>query len=289
MVIVGLASSWEVRAQTPSLEEVDRLVAAGQVDQARGLLELWWGDRYDGADRLERQRALLQRARLTSDAQEAEPLYRRLAVEFPGGPYTDEALLRLAQLAEIRGDWEQARRHLGTLLEQHSESPLRLEARAWLERRDERERLFPEQEGATEPQPQLEPEAELDPQPGPELEPEPESRTHPLPPLDPDPAPSPDPLPPAAEETAPSPPTDWSYTLQLGAFSERWRAEDLLHRARAAGLEARMVRVGGGELVRVRVEAFPTHSEAEERMAQVLELGFEVLVASDREREVGDP
>ena len=120
-----------------SLDEVDALIAEGRTEDARAALVAWTGtDSGDAAghrggravSRADAQRALWLRALLTVDPTQAAVDYQRLVVEYPGGPYSDRALLRLAQGAEAQGDPGRARSLLTSLLRDYPASPLRLDA-----------------------------------------------------------------------------------------------------------------------------------------------------------------
>jgi hypothetical protein len=76
------------------------------------------------------------------------------------------------------------------------------------------------------------------------------------------------------------------HAVQLGAFDSDTRARELLEQARAAGLEARLVRVSGSQLIRVRSGRFRTEVEARARRGRIVRLGFEALVVDDAAREV---
>ena len=78
----------------------------------------------------ERQRGTWLRALLTIDPEMAALDLRRLVVEYPGGPFSDRALLRLAHGAWSRSERTAALRHLRALLRDYPESPLRVEARS---------------------------------------------------------------------------------------------------------------------------------------------------------------
>ena len=137
MVPVFLLGPWPTRAQTPpGLAQIDSLVMAGRTEDARQSLMTWW-DRVNAPDdskerapagRTEQQHALWLRAVLTVDPAQASVDYQRLVVEYPGGPYSDRALLRLAQAAEARGDFVRAQGHLRSLLRDYPTSPARLDA-----------------------------------------------------------------------------------------------------------------------------------------------------------------
>lgn len=117
-----------------SLDLVEELMADSRYLEARGVLLDWWEDRAASAERGELQRAIWLRAVLTVDPTLAEQDFRRLAIEFPGGPWSDEALMRLARIAELRGDIGTARAHLEVLVRDYPGSPLRPEARLLRER-----------------------------------------------------------------------------------------------------------------------------------------------------------
>lgn len=137
-ILCGLVLGGPGTAQAqPVLDRVDSLTAAGRIDEARRTLEAWWNGSRGEASRLELQRGLWLRARLTLESEPAELDYRRLAVEYPGGPYSDGALLRLGQAAAARGDARAAADHFRTLVQDYPGSPHRLEAQAWLGRRGE--------------------------------------------------------------------------------------------------------------------------------------------------------
>jgi len=128
-----------------SLEEVEALMARGRILEAREVLEAWWDEQGPNVGRMDRQHSLWLRARLTVDPSMAEMDLRRLVLEFPGGPYSDDALLRLAQSAELRGDLRGAHSQYTALLRGYPSSPLREVAEAWLrERGPEVEALGPE-------------------------------------------------------------------------------------------------------------------------------------------------
>jgi hypothetical protein len=115
------------------LDRVETLIADGDVVQAREQLLAWWDGPRAGAAREEVQRGLWLRGLLNLDPSQATLDYTRLTVEYPGGPFTDRALHRLAGVARARGDLAEARRHYAVLARDYPSSPLRLEARAWLD------------------------------------------------------------------------------------------------------------------------------------------------------------
>jgi tetratricopeptide (TPR) repeat protein len=126
---VALLTALPVGAQT--LDEVSRHLRDGRMQEARSAL-LAWERAADRPGRLDRQRALWLKGLLTLDPEQAAASYMRLVVEYPGGPFTDRALLRLAMAADVRGDTEEAAEHYTRLARDHPASPLGDDARAWL-------------------------------------------------------------------------------------------------------------------------------------------------------------
>ncbi|MBI4540218.1 MAG: SPOR domain-containing protein [Gemmatimonadetes bacterium] len=120
-------------AQQLALQAIDSLAAAGQVGAARTALDEWWRADAVAASRAELQRAIWLRGKLSLDAERAERDYQRLVLEYPGGPYTDGALLRLGLAARERGDAAKAASYFETLLRDYPASPYRHEATQWLE------------------------------------------------------------------------------------------------------------------------------------------------------------
>jgi hypothetical protein len=123
----------ECRAQeSATLERVETLMAEGRILQARQTLEAWWARVGPDASRTEWQRSIWLRGRLTVDPAMAELDYRRLVLEYPGGPYSDDALYRLGQLAQARGDLRETQSHFQMLVRDYPSSPRSPEAERWL-------------------------------------------------------------------------------------------------------------------------------------------------------------
>lgn len=277
--------------QTPHLAEAERLMTDGRFAEARTALEAWYEAEGEGADRIERQYAIWLRALLTTDPEEAELDYRRLVIEYPGGQYSDGALLRLAQGARAWGDLEATRRYLEILVRDYPLSPLRVEARTFLARLDQTPPLrglvgAPASPGtpAGNPAPPgpASPVSEAPPSLPPPASPEgwvsgAGPTVGPVPAVDPPNSPI-GPAPPAGEGI---------FTLQLGAFSTDARAAMVAGDARSAGIDVRIVKVEGSDLIRVRHGAFLTREEAEVGAQLLRSLGLEAVITSDRDREQG--
>lgn len=138
-ILVTVASQGRAAAQrrtsgrdTVTLDHVENLVEAGRTGDARTALLDWWSHSLPKASRRDVQRGLWLRARLTVDPSQAELDYTRLVVEYPGGPYSAQALLRLAQAAWASGDSAEAVRNVTRLSREYPGSRIDGEARAWL-------------------------------------------------------------------------------------------------------------------------------------------------------------
>jgi hypothetical protein len=261
--------------QSPELDAVESHIASGRFPEAREGLEQWWAGESD-ATRQERQQALWLRARLTVDPELAELDYRRLVIEYPGGPWSDAALIRLAQGAEFRGDEVAARQYLEILVRDYPASPHRVEARDRLARLEApRTPTGEESEGLPRVIPAPAPDAPPGADPGRGAERAPEGEAAPptaLPPVLPEPE----------EEAAPPTP----YTVQLGAFSSPEGAGSLADRARSAGMAVRVTQVEGSPLFRVRMGGYLSRAEAEQAAELPRQLGFDVVLGSDGDREI---
>ncbi len=118
--------------QPLTLDNVEELARVGRTESAREALQRWWDRSYAEASRRDAQRGLWLRGKLATDPAEAAIDFRRLVVEYPGGPYSDQALFRLAQAAFAQGDSAQAARDVERLQREYPSSAARREAEAWL-------------------------------------------------------------------------------------------------------------------------------------------------------------
>ncbi len=130
MVLVALPTmAW---GQSGALQRIETLISTGQVVAAREELADWWEEGFPTASRQDLQQGLWLRGKLTVDPDIAEVDYTKLVVEFPGGRYSDQALLRLAYASHARGDLAHALEHVRMLLRDYPSSPTRLDAERWL-------------------------------------------------------------------------------------------------------------------------------------------------------------
>ena len=134
-VLLALATLPDLgAAQESALDRAESLAAAGRVDQARDALTDWWGRDRSGATRQDRQRALWLRGSLTVDRSLAELDYHRLALEYPGGPYSARAIERLGMGAQAAGEWGQASEHFRRIVTEYPGAQEAAAARIWLSR-----------------------------------------------------------------------------------------------------------------------------------------------------------
>lgn len=269
----GATVSFAVRAdavQVPSLERIDSLTARGRVEAAREMLTAWWDARFEGAPPLERQRALWLRGKLTVDPGMARRDYLRLILEYPGGPHSADALLRLGQTEHGAGRMAAAGRYFEQLLRDYPDSPHRLEARRWLD--ENRAAVARARAEAPRGPPER---ARQGPDDG-------AGRAEP-PSSD---AGAPEPEPSGGDPPATSPASAGPISVQLGAFSSEERARELTREVRAEGVDGlRLVRVGDSPLTRVRAGRFPDREAAEALRAQLRDAGFDAVIVTDTDGE----
>jgi cell division septation protein DedD len=136
MVLVVLSTGSVVlprlAAAQSGLEQVEQLTRLGRTEDARTALMTWWSEERSDASRRELQRGLWLRGRLTVDPVQAELDFRRLAVLYPSGQFTADAILRLAQASWAMGDEQGARGHVATLTRDYPNSDASDQAEAWL-------------------------------------------------------------------------------------------------------------------------------------------------------------
>jgi cell division septation protein DedD len=78
---------------------------------------------------------------------------------------------------------------------------------------------------------------------------------------------------------------DW--TVQLGAFAARGRADGFADRLRDAGFEVRVVQVEGSDLWRVRSGRFPDDGDARDLYDRVRAAGFDAAIVPGASTERG--
>ncbi len=249
VAFLSLCPAW-VDAQErepPSLDHVEELARQGRTSEARDVLTAWWAAEGAEASRRDTQRGLWLRGILTTDPAEAEFDFQRLVIEYPGGLYADRALLRLAQGAYAAGDSATAAAYVARLAREYPATSARREAEAWL--------------ATAGPVP---------PRAGGQARADTASHPETAPTVGPD---------------APAASGAGSFTVQLGAFRALERAEGMVARLGEEGIEARLARIPGSDLIRVRVGRFDSLDAANAVLWQLRDRGFTANVARDADRE----
>lgn len=323
IVGVGAVSAAPLAAQdVPTLDRVDSLIAEQSIEAARATLTEWLAAR-ETRSRADAQRAIWQRALLTVDPEQAAVDYQRLVLEYPGGPWSDRALLRLAQGADAQGDPERARALLAALLRDYPASPARLEASALMgslasagggnapAAANPAEAGQPVQ-SVRDPVPAArivtlttEPPAPAAAAPtkGAAAKPaaapkraEANARTAPRSAArPPEPKPEQPTLPEVKVQPPKAAPPDSAspradrWTVQLGAFASPERADGLKQELAAAGIQARLVLVPGSRLIRVRTGRFDSQAAADRERERLAARGLPATVAGDADREEAAP
>jgi hypothetical protein len=256
LTLVSLASPSSLAAQERSLGQVERFASTGRAEEARAMLLEWWEDERSDASRADLQLGLWLRGRLTVDPGQAARDFRRLVIEYPGGRYTDQALLRLVQGAYAQGDPERVRTYMRSLTRDHPGSAVLEQAEAWMGRAS-----------TAGPPPVLRViDAEESAGSSPAVA-----------------TPSQDGA--VADAAVVATGSQGRYTVQLGAFLDEARAAALLERAAEAGLDVRLVRVQGSRLMHVRVGRFDSSAQASVSFQSVTALGFTAAVVHDAQNE----
>jgi hypothetical protein len=248
------------------LERIERLTRLGRTEEARAALLAWWQDGRADASRRELQRGLWLRGRLTVDPVQAELDFRRLAVLYPSGQFTPDAILRLAQASYAMGNEAEARNYVETLIRDYPRSEARDAAEAWL--------------------------ADAGPVPPPGDTPTRVTTGEGAAAAREDQPPPAMPPPGRREEGREEPPGDpvTNYYVQLGAFAEEARAMSLYEEVRERGVDVRVVRVEGSRFTHVRVGRFANREDAVALLEELTAEGISAaLVRDDRaERPVGN-
>lgn len=262
-VVASLAMAEPAQGQS-GLEEVERLTRMGQTEAARGVLMTWWDEERPDASRRERQRALWLRGRLTVDPVQAELDFRRLAVLYPSGRFTPDAIFRLAQASWAMGDEQAARDYVSTLVRDYPRTDARSDAEDWLA------------DAGPLPPPGDTPTRDVQPESASDTE-----RTATRPRAE-RPAERDDPPPAEPVESTEDAPV-MNYYVQLGAFGEEARALALAEEVTAAGVNVRVVRVAGSRFTHVRVGRFAERAAAVELLEALTDQGISAaLVRDDR-------
>ncbi len=251
LVVVAFASP--AAAQVPSLQRVDSLLAAGATEPARAELDRVWADSGSGQLTGERRaHALHLRASLADDFRSAESDLLEIVLGHPSTAYAPVALLRLGQGLLETGQTERAGGYLRRLVRDYPGSGERETGLVWLARAQRRAGGY--RAGCETTRNALE-RGVADAEIAALLERER-----------------------AASCEAPS---HDRFAIQLGAFRDPSNAAALVDRARAAGAEPRVVMVGSGSLLCVRVGHFSSGVDAERTLRRLRGSGLHGSVVDD--------
>ncbi len=262
-LILAVGAAVPVGAQE-SLDVVDSLALAGRADEARTTLESWWENGRLRSSRSDRQRGLWLRGILTVDPRMASLDFQRLVLEYPGGSHSDEAMLRLGLISAAAEDLPRAAGYFRTLVTDYPRSPQRRQAEEWLSEHlvavEEAEATAREAEATAREAESADEQAETTAQ---------------------EEAAVVDALEPEVEPPERAVTVSAHYAVQVGAFESEERARNLLASVRASGFRARIVRVQGSPLLRVRIGDFLDRTGAVELMDRVRGRGHEATIAAD--------
>jgi cell division septation protein DedD len=257
-------------AAQSGLEAVERLTRMGRTDEARAALLDWWDDGRSDASRRELQRGLWLRGRLTVDPVQAELDFQRLALLYPSGQFTPDAVLRLAQASWAMGDEPAARRHLDTLERDYRRSDAWERAQDWIA------------DAGPLPPPGDTPLRTVDPVEEavePNATPERPTRDSTVVQREAD-----DPEEIVVEDDTATDEPAMNYYVQLGAFADEERAIALYEEVRGQDIDVRVVEVVGSQFTHVRVGRFAARAAAVELLEELTAQGISAaLVRDDRE------
>lgn len=251
-----------VHAQTGvDLDRVEQLIDAGSYAAARAALARWQ-EAARTAEPAERRTAALLEARLERDGVAAQHAYLALALADPFAAQSAAALLHVGQAALLQGDTASAQTYLRRFVDDFPTHARRAEGFLWLSRTaaatgDRASACRLARDGlaagaASEVRPLLNRHQQG------------VCGTAPL-----------------GAAAGPADRSGGRFAVQLGAFRAETSARALADRARAAGLDARVVTVPGSALLRVRAGHLASSSAAVDLRNRAHERGFEAVVVSD--------
>ena len=232
---------------------IDSIASKGDIERARSILEGWWETDLQDANRHDRQYALWLRGLLTVDPELASLDFRRLAVSFPGGPYSDDALSRLGLISVANDDLLEASAYFRAILLDYPISPERKIAEEWLNSNQSALEVL---ELARIPEIQEQVQAI-------------QKNTKSL-----------------GQASSGSP---GRYAIQVGAFSNSQRARDLAKELASKGFEVRVVGIKGTALSRVRIGRFKERERASTLLHDLREIGQVATLVDDVFLEVEMP
>ena len=258
-------SATPVSAQS-GLEAVEQMTRLGRTEEARAALLDWWDNERDDASRRDVQRGLWLRGRLTVDPVQAELDFQRLALLYPSGQFTPDAVLRLAQASWAMGDESDTRRYLETLERDYRRSDAWERAQEWIV---DAGPLPPPGDTPTRPVEPTDQVADVDTT---------ESKAQDSITVEQN-VDSPE----ETEESVAEP--VMNYFVQLGAFADEERAVALYEEARGQDIDVRVVQVDGSQFTHVRVGRFAERAAAVELLEALTAQGISAALVRDDRKE----
>ena len=298
LVLLALPALAHAQRSTPPTDSLflraQQLVNDGDAEAGRRLADSLFNAAPAGSAR--QAEALYGRAALAATAAEAERDYRRLTVEYPLSPRSEDALITLAQLEMTRREYPQAIRHLERLVQEHPTSAAIPRAHFWMGRVHLEQGNLPRacaslaSARSTTPRTNVELHNQIDfhsrrclgvdtaglvasdvtASAAPPTTTPPRRDTAAA-------VPAPRPTAPSAgaatsSTTSTGTATATQYTVQVAALNTRAQAEELRDKLRARGFDARVI--GAGQLFRVRIGRYPTRDAASRVAADLKQRGI---------------
>ena len=286
------------------IEQAESQLGAGVLDSARTLLQEWRRANPNAARTNQEQQARyhLLSARMLTNADSAEDQYLTVAVNFPTSRSAPEALLRLAQARQARGDSQQAATYLQRLLADYPAADQRPMAAVWLARVQPRSAEMCSMLRGVPPGSNPETIENLkneitrvcnNPPPKVVLAEKPAEKPTPAPTktdtartLAPAPTPVPVTKPAPDPASGPAPAPGGRVAIQVGAFRELTGARGVMIELQRAGFtDIRLVRVPGNNLIRVRIGRFENRAAASATLARLAANDISAVLVTDADTE----
>ena len=269
----------------PLLDQADGAISNGTFTEARSLLERWRRENPRPDDEAQARYHLLA-ARVTMSGDSAEDRYLTVAVNFPTSRVAPEALLRLAQSRQARGDTTQAAEYLSRLLSDYPSADQRPMAAIWLARLQANPRSNASLcQTLRDVQPGSNPET-IDLLKAEQLRacgsaaPNVNRAADPRP-VRTDTAPRPQPSAPASTSS-----TTGKVAIQVGAFRDASGAREIKAQIERAGIsDVRLVRVPGNNLIRVRIGRYTNRAGAAAMLARLANADISAVLVTDADAE----
>ena len=262
MAQTGTAPAAPASVMPPAVERARALLEQGAGDQGRALLDSLVGAQRTGS--MELADALYWRGVLAERVTEAERDWKRLVIEVPLSPRTADALVRLGELASLRGKTDEAAGYYERVVRDFPSGMARTKSLVWLARTAMERRETVKGCGWWSEVRTAGVSGELRLQvEGMEGACTPAAGT-----------------PTTAAPTTAAPTTDGRggrFSVQLAAYTKKDEADGLVARLVAKGIEARVD--GDAAPFRVRVGRFALRAEAAKRLTELKAQGYDGFIA----------